>query len=527
MFFGALEVLRAFTRSLSCSFLLAAATSARLVNRTIDDKSGDSVSGALPVYSPDGAWADGSICSTCNIFPQGTSHMGPGIAVEPSKTFRSSWHDSTYHPGLGPSTITVKFTGEAVYVYNLIANNIAQTTTVTNLTFSLDDMLVGNFFHQPDENAHSLVYNVTVYANTSLSHSPHTLVISAGGATDSLVLFDYIVYTIDEAAADALPTSIMSQSSGIVHQTSSSPTLPSDNHQPPHDVPESLVPSSSANSSKKPSVFVGGLVGGLVGGILAALIILAGIFLFRRYGHRRRRICTSKDHEDLQSGARCGVGMRNVSPTTVSIRRGTDSTASLIPSEPGARYPSTLSENLTAVAPYSDPKFVWRASRDASKPTRSSRAQSPPRRTRSPSSSSRGPPPQTGASESDVRPSSASTLLPGFTFVRAPTSPPAHSVDVPDPALSVTGTERSLRQGELTRQIRELEETVRDMQYPGRPSPRPAGDEQHLPRMSERERMRTLKDEIAKLRVELANEQRLILEAAPRTRKPKLLAVVA
>ncbi|KAI0652613.1 hypothetical protein C8Q79DRAFT_111415 [Trametes meyenii] len=520
-----LKVLRAFTRCLSCTFLSVVATSARLVNRTIDDKNGDSASGALPVYSPDNAWADGSICATCNIFPQGASHAGTGVAVELSKTFRSSWHDSTYHPGLGPSTITVRFTGKAVYVYNLIANNVAQTTTVTNLTFSLDGMLVGNFFHQPEVNADPLVYNVTVYANTSLSHSPHTLVISASGVAPSLVLFDYIVYTIDEAAINA--TSTMSQSSAIVSQTSPSLMPPSADPPPPRNAPEAQVPSSSANISTKPPAFVGGLVGGLVGGILAVLIILAGMVLFRRYGYRLWQLCTPKDHESSQDSTRFGVGMRNASPTAASMTRDTDSTTSLIHSEPGARHPSTVSENLTAIAPYSDPKLAWRASRDASKATRSSRAQSPPRRTRSPRSGSCGLRPQTGASESDVRPSSASTLLPGFTFVRAPVSPPAHSVDVPDPALSVTGTERSLRQGELTRQIRELEATVRDMQYPGGASRRPAEDEQRLSRMNERERLRTLKDEIAKLRVELANEQRLILEAAPRTRKPKVLTVVA
>ena len=55
-----------------CAFKLAYAllifnhvrsAAALAVNRTIDDQFGDSVTGALPVYSPENIWTQGNQCS--------------------------------------------------------------------------------------------------------------------------------------------------------------------------------------------------------------------------------------------------------------------------------------------------------------------------------------------------------------------------------------------------------------------------------------------------------------------------------
>ncbi|EIW63894.1 uncharacterized protein TRAVEDRAFT_110984, partial [Trametes versicolor FP-101664 SS1] len=174
-----------------------------LVNRTIDDNLGDSVTGEQPTYLPDGGWALGSVCTTCNIHP--------GL-VNLNKTFDQTWHDTTHHPGGPDQVITATFSGVAVYVFNIIANTVGATTTLTNLSFTLDGELVGSYLHAPDTST-DILYNVSVYSNTSLTNGPHTLEIQPTGPFSSLILFDYIAYTVDEEiTTSASPTQSPSSS---------------------------------------------------------------------------------------------------------------------------------------------------------------------------------------------------------------------------------------------------------------------------------------------------------------------------
>jgi hypothetical protein len=48
-------------------YLLVETTKAVLTNRTIDDQNGDSVTGALPKYSPPGVWNQGNGCGVCAL----------------------------------------------------------------------------------------------------------------------------------------------------------------------------------------------------------------------------------------------------------------------------------------------------------------------------------------------------------------------------------------------------------------------------------------------------------------------------
>ncbi|KAI0326753.1 hypothetical protein GY45DRAFT_1309882, partial [Cubamyces sp. BRFM 1775] len=176
--------MKALSRSLFFPVFLV---SAALVNHTIDDKYGDSTTGALPVYQPDDGWAQGDKCGGCNIKPS------PAGSVDVSRVHNGTWHDSTYHPDSPERTINVTFTGQAVYVFNLIANTIPGTSTVTNLTFYVDGTFTSSYAHTPD-NGPAILYDVLVF-HTDLPHAPHTLTISSGGSSASLLLFDYIIYT--------------------------------------------------------------------------------------------------------------------------------------------------------------------------------------------------------------------------------------------------------------------------------------------------------------------------------------------
>ena len=79
-------------------------TRALLVNRTIDDKFGDSVTGQVPQYIPDGVWDQGDECAGCHAQPDRTQvHNG-------------TWHDATYDsqdPSFStPQSARFEFTGK-------------------------------------------------------------------------------------------------------------------------------------------------------------------------------------------------------------------------------------------------------------------------------------------------------------------------------------------------------------------------------------------------------------------------------
>ena len=86
--------------------------------------------------------------------------------------------------------------GSAIYAYFILANRIPEKPTITRtyLTFQIDGEVVGNFIHQPD-NTTRYEYNVPGYANASIAPGQHRLSIAADRSINSLVMFDYAVYT--------------------------------------------------------------------------------------------------------------------------------------------------------------------------------------------------------------------------------------------------------------------------------------------------------------------------------------------
>jgi hypothetical protein len=89
--------LKAFT---SLIFLVIAplCASAGPSNRTIDDQTGDAVTGVLPVYQPADLWNYGPNCSACIVKPNAAQVNG------------SSWHDTTVGQE-DVRNITLTFTG--------------------------------------------------------------------------------------------------------------------------------------------------------------------------------------------------------------------------------------------------------------------------------------------------------------------------------------------------------------------------------------------------------------------------------
>ncbi|KAI5115994.1 hypothetical protein M0805_009066 [Coniferiporia weirii] len=253
-----------------------------LVNRTVDDELGDSVTGALPTYQ--GSWNYGPTCQDC------LEHL------DPSFVFQGTWHEATWDPG-DPSErmVNISFTGSAVFVFIVLANIIFNDThTITSLSFILDGETMGNFFHSPALST-DYEYNVPAYSNENLVNAPHYLTMETTGDFPTLVLFDYLVYSVDDeetsvptparsispsvtsvpTPAGSISPSVMSvpTSTGSISPSVTS-VLPASSTPPPQ---ENMPP----DSGRKTSVMVGGLSGGI-----GAVALVAGLLLlsYKRRG---------------------------------------------------------------------------------------------------------------------------------------------------------------------------------------------------------------------------------------------------
>ncbi|KAI5116467.1 hypothetical protein M0805_006727 [Coniferiporia weirii] len=277
-----------------------------LVNRTIDDQLGDSVTGVLPIYEgpPADNWQQGATCKGCEAQP------------DPSLAFRGTWHDATWNPGdPGEKVVTVGFTGSAVYVFIILENSV-QFTTLTSLSFTIDGELVGSFVHAPTTST-DYEYNVTAYANDNLANTQHTLIMQTAGNNATLILFDYLVYSVDDEGAPAnggLPEPILNPSPTSSQSDPSLGTISSPAPTPTQSsssviitTPVSVIPSTPADSSSgSGKKDIGIIVGTLIGGLVAFTLVL-GLLLYR-YRRKKNIVAMRKKYTSYVHSGRTLTG---------------------------------------------------------------------------------------------------------------------------------------------------------------------------------------------------------------------------
>ena len=189
--------------------LLTTASATQLSNRTIDDEYGDSVTRALPEYS--GHWVQGNGCDGC------------AIRLNTANLFRRTWHGTaaSLDDDSAPK-ITLRFTGIAIYVYNVLANSVpsARFATSTNLAFTLDGAPDGTFVHKATDSTQFL-FNQLVYYRTGLATGEHVLVIQPSTSPASLCMFDYAEYTFFNNSSLSTSSFVPSLSSASTSTSSS------------------------------------------------------------------------------------------------------------------------------------------------------------------------------------------------------------------------------------------------------------------------------------------------------------------
>ncbi|CDO74420.1 hypothetical protein BN946_scf184867.g18 [Trametes cinnabarina] len=254
--------------------------------------------------------------------------------------------------------------------------------------------------------------------------------------------------------------------------------------------------SLSMTTSSGTGAFSSGFAGGIVGGLVTTLLVFAASFMLRWWQDRsgRGHGLRSRDHfREQAEGTSADVEhaqFASSEPVFIHAMRDTDSRSSLLRLSTGH---SSVSGDSIHTRSYPDLTTLRSGFSDAITPP---------------------------MFPSSVRSSAAPSEI---VFAHPPlsSSPPSHSVDVPDPALSVTGTEWSTRHDGLAQQIRTLEARIQELHYPEKL------EEARSPNQEKRERTRALKNQIAELSAKIERERRLILEAAPRRgRRGKPLTVV-
>ncbi|KAM6500171.1 hypothetical protein JOM56_003185 [Amanita muscaria] len=249
---------RAFYRTLLFLFTIAVCR-AVLVNRTIDNIFGDPVTDFVPIYQPQDMWktCPGAMC---------------GLRLDKAKAFDGTWNFANYEPmpGWANVTVTLQFTGVAIWVFFILLDFHTSSTgsNNTNANITLDGQHAGTFSHYPD-NTTDLIYNATIFYTSGLANTSHELVIGAtqdytGTAypLSNWLIFDWAIYTVD---LEPSASQSASSSTSVPSTTTSSSTA-------------STTPIPQGSSSKI-GIIVGSALGGLVA-ITLLLVVLA--FLVQR-----------------------------------------------------------------------------------------------------------------------------------------------------------------------------------------------------------------------------------------------------
>ena len=222
-------IIRRWSLCLLCFIFLARNALASTQNYTVDDAD----------YSLEYSENWSTACAITLLQP----------CPDPSQMYDGTFHWVVYNKGSHHApNVTLRFTGTAVYVYNVLVND-PSTFPPAVIHFTLDGDMVGGFSQPPSTTqGFTYVYQSLVYSHSGLSNREHVLVIQATAGNFSLIMLDYIKYTTQVDDQTPLPQGPQSGSSPPI-----SPTSSLSNVLPP---PGTSIPSAPLTSDGQSSEYL-------------------------------------------------------------------------------------------------------------------------------------------------------------------------------------------------------------------------------------------------------------------------------
>lgn len=191
-----------------------------LLNRTIDDTLGDTLTGSVPTY--DSSWVSSSECPPWEYSMAQNSPLACGLRFNRETTSNRTWHSlvgegsmSIQFNGMSLLSLYGKYinlymwlSGSAIYTYFILPSLLhaaSESDPVlykvgVNVSFILDGNVVPNYLQM---NSHGVMnYHIPVLGNVSLSEGMHNLTIrnegtllEDGSLLRTALVFDFAEYT--------------------------------------------------------------------------------------------------------------------------------------------------------------------------------------------------------------------------------------------------------------------------------------------------------------------------------------------
>jgi len=272
------------------------------LNATIDDTAGDPTTGARIVYGPSNAWASSN--SPC-----------PPFDIQSNKAFDNTWHSAIYSQEVNPVWASVNFTGNAVYVWGILAPCLGPDVGDATIGFTVDGVPIDKFRQASDTKSNAFQYDVLLFSATGLNNMNHTLVMGIGGGSkNAYAILDRISYTrvVEDhpsttalpSAANLSPSTTTTRTSNPTQEGSTASALANTQSASAQTTTSSAGAAGSSitstdasqgtSTSNSSQAVTGTIVGGLIGGCAA----LAAAFLIARWIWAIRQKKTFSDLEE-------------------------------------------------------------------------------------------------------------------------------------------------------------------------------------------------------------------------------------
>ncbi|KAH9885460.1 hypothetical protein C8Q73DRAFT_304830 [Cubamyces lactineus] len=252
------------------------------------------------IYSPSNGWSQDTTCMTCDTYPSS------------SKAQNGTWHNINTSTEVEDPKASFTFTGTGVRVYAILpAYSASEDPNVpiihTDTTFFLDNIVQGlSYEYYPPVGA-DYQYHHLIFNSSNLAYGEHTLMILPSWDDVTVLLLDYIVYTVPDSMTSSPTQSTLTSGnstriSGLdtaktpQPQSSTLTTSATTHASSGAPVSASIKPSGSSKSSAPTTPVV---VGAVAGSLVFLICLLAAVVYLLCMRSARKRLVTVASHTTI------------------------------------------------------------------------------------------------------------------------------------------------------------------------------------------------------------------------------------